>query len=113
MIDEHCTAQLYACISYWSVLSLLAVQAVYYTFQDDFFDKKYHREIIPRFIVPILIVLGICGSLANLAIMSGSAFTGSTFYYLRALSLCDMFYLLCVIGTGSGLDIRPAFITEQ
>ena len=22
MIDEHCTAQLYACISYWSVLSV-------------------------------------------------------------------------------------------
>ena len=51
-----------------------------------------------RFIVPLLILLGICGSLANLAVMSGPAFTGSTFYYLRALSLCDMFYLLCVIG---------------
>ena len=56
-------------------------------------------KIVCRFVVPILIVLGICGSLANLAIMSGSAFTGSTFYYLRALSLCDMFYLVCVIGT--------------
>ena len=56
------------------------------------------KPVISRFIVPLLILLGICGSLANLAIMSGPAFTGSTFYYLRALSLCDMFYLLCVIG---------------
>ena len=45
-----------------------------------------------------MIVLGITGSVANLLIMSGPAFTGSTFYYLRALSLCDMFYLVCVIG---------------
>ena len=62
-----------------------------------------HPATLHRFIVPILIVAGICGSLANLAIMSGAAFTGSTFYYLRALSLCDMFYLLCVIGTLSSL----------
>ena len=85
MIDEHCTSQLYACISYWSVLSLEHLPNIW--------------PLVCRFIVPLLIVLGISGSLANLAVMSGSAFTGSTFYYLRALSLCDMFYLICVIGT--------------
>ena len=32
MIDEHCTAQLYACISYWSVPSVSSVLHVLYAF---------------------------------------------------------------------------------
>lgn len=51
-----------------------------------------------RILVPFLIVLGMVGSSANLILMSSSDFTGSTFFYLRALSLCDLLYLVCVLG---------------
>ena len=55
-------------------------------------------DCIFRIVVPSLMVLGIVGSSANLIVMSNSDFTGSTFYYLRALSLCDLLYLICVLG---------------
>ena len=49
-------------------------------------------------ICPILLVLGITGSAANLVIMTGSGFKGSTFFFLRALSLSDLLYLVFSIG---------------
>ena len=51
-----------------------------------------------RILVPFLILLGIVGSSANLFLMSNSEFTGSTFFYLRALSWSDLLYLVCVLG---------------
>ena len=50
------------------------------------------------FISPVLIFLGLAGSLTNLIIMSGPDFQTSTFYYLRALSATDIMYLVLVTG---------------
>ena len=50
------------------------------------------------FIIPILLVLGMFGSAFNLVLMSGPGFRGLTFFYLRALSLSDMVYLVFVMG---------------
>ena len=50
------------------------------------------------FISPVLIFLGLAGSVTNLIIMTGPEFHGSTFYYLRALSATDILYLLLVTG---------------
>ena len=50
------------------------------------------------FICPILLFFGIVGSSANLAIMTGREFKGSTFFFLRALSMSDLFYLVFAIG---------------
>jgi hypothetical protein len=49
-------------------------------------------------IIPIMLVLGLCGSAFTLILISGSGFRGLTFYYLRALSISDMVYLFFVIG---------------
>ena len=49
-------------------------------------------------IAPSLILLGIFGSVGNLVVMTSSDFKGVTFYYLRALSLTDLFYLFFAIG---------------
>ena len=48
--------------------------------------------------MPFLVLLGIVGSASNLILMSSADFTGSTFYYLRALSWSDLLYLVCVLG---------------
>ena len=50
------------------------------------------------FVSPVLIFLGLAGSLTNLIILSGQEFNTSTFYYLRALSCTDMMYLVLVTG---------------
>ena len=50
------------------------------------------------FICPILVILGVVGCIANIFLMSGRGFKGVTFYYLRALSISDLFYLLTVSG---------------
>ena len=47
-------------------------------------------------ICPILIILGIFGCVANVLLISGSGFNSVTFFYLRALSLSDLCYLLSV-----------------
>ena len=47
-------------------------------------------------ICPILIILGIFGCVANVLLISGSGFNNVTFFYLRALSLSDLCYLLSV-----------------
>lgn len=49
------------------------------------------------FLSPLLIVLGLCGSLTNLIVMRGPGFTDPTFFYLRSLSVTDILYLLSVI----------------
>ena len=46
----------------------------------------------------MLIFLGLAGSVTNLVIMTGPEFSGTTFYYLRALSATDILYLLLVTG---------------
>ena len=57
-----------------------------------------YRCIFYWFVCPILLILGISGSAANLAIMTGPGFKGSTFFFLRALSLSDLLYLIFSIG---------------
>ena len=47
---------------------------------------------------PVIIVLGILGCLGNLAVMTAPEFEGVTFYYLRALSISDLLYLLFATG---------------
>ena len=41
---------------------------------------------------------GLLGSSATLVILSRSKFNTNTFYYLKALSLSDMMYLLSALG---------------
>ena len=48
------------------------------------------------FVCPVLILLGIFGCVANVLLISGSGFNSVTFFYLRALSLSDLCYLLSV-----------------
>ena len=49
-------------------------------------------------ICPFLLIIGASGCIASLAVMSGSGFKGSTFFFLKALSLTDLFYLVLAIG---------------
>ena len=50
------------------------------------------------FVCPVLIIFGIIGSVANILLVNGSDFKTVTFFYLRALSLCDMFYIITFGG---------------
>ena len=49
-------------------------------------------------LVPCLALIGLAGAAANLALLADKTFSGSAFFFLRALSLCDLVYLLCVFG---------------
>ena len=60
--------------------------------------RDEYRCVSYWFVCPILLILGICGSGANLAIMTGPGFSGPTFFFLRALSLSDLLYLFFAIG---------------
>ena len=50
------------------------------------------------FIWPIFMFFGMLGSVATLVILSRSKFNTNTFYYLKALSVSDMMYLLSALG---------------
>ena len=61
-------------------------------------EEKLVECISYAFICPIFILLGIIGCGASVFLMSGPGFKGVTFYYLRALSVTDFFYLITVCG---------------
>ena len=66
-------------------------------FEATCFDSKRLVECISYGVVcPVLILLGIFGCVANVLLISGSGFKSVTFFYLRALSLSDLCYLLSV-----------------
>ena len=48
-------------------------------------------------LLPILI-FGMGGCVANLVIMQGKGFKGASFFFLKALSISDMMYLIFTIG---------------
>ena len=50
------------------------------------------------FIWPIFMFFGLLGSTATLVILSRSKFNTNTFYYLKALSMSDMMYLVSALG---------------
>ena len=45
-------------------------------------------------VMPLIMAAGLIGSFATFFVLSGPKFQSDTFFYLRALSLSDMMYLL-------------------
>ena len=56
------------------------------------------RCVCYLFIWPIFMFFGFVGSLATIIILSSSKFNTTTFYYLKALSVSDLMYLLSAVG---------------
>ena len=56
------------------------------------------RCVCYLFIWPIFMFFGFVGSLATIIILSSSKFNTTTFYYLKALSVSDLLYLLSAVG---------------
>lgn len=62
-------------------------------------DQGWSASCVSYCIIsPILITLGVLGCIANLMVMTGPEFKGVTYFYLRALSISDFFFLLFYIG---------------
>ena len=49
-------------------------------------------------VMPVIMAAGLIGSFATFFVLSGPKFQSDTFFYLRALSLSDMMYLLAAFG---------------
>ena len=50
------------------------------------------------FIMPIIMLCGLVGSIATFFVLTGAKFKTNIFFYLKALSLSDMLYLLAAFG---------------
>ena len=49
-------------------------------------------------VMPFIMFSGLIGSIATFFILNGSKFRNNTFFYLKALSLSDMMYLVLTFG---------------
>ena len=49
-------------------------------------------------IMPIFMVCGLVGSVATFFVLTGTKFNTNTFFYLKALSLSDLMYLIAAFG---------------
>ena len=49
-------------------------------------------------VMPFIMFSGLIGSIATFFILNGSRFRSNTFFYLKALSLSDMMYLVLTFG---------------
>ena len=49
-------------------------------------------------VMPLIMAAGLIGSFATFFVLSGPKFQSDTFFYLRALSLSDMMYLVLTFG---------------
>ena len=49
-------------------------------------------------VMPFIMFSGLIGSIATFFILNGSKFRNNTFFYLKALSLADMMYLVLTFG---------------
>ena len=49
-------------------------------------------------VMPFIMFSGLIGSIATFFILNGSKFRNNTFFYLKALSLSDLMYLVLTFG---------------